>query len=204
MNIIANLDIFFTLLMTLTYIAFVFYTKSIDSKFMVFFISCFINIFNYSVVLKNEINFLSIVTLNIFFIISMIFFYIYADPNSNLLSSDYIESSDIKNIIIILIFILSFISISFIFYSLSKNKNYLLRTQLNNVLVADQNYNYKNKYDVKQEKLLLNIDGNNYIVYNKNIPFIENNKIFRHYNLLILFYIVVLISTFIVNNMRRK
>lgn len=204
MDIIANLDIFFTLLVALVYIAFVFYTKTIDSKFMVFFISCFINIFNYSIIIKNEINFLSIVTLNIFFILSMVFFYIYLDPNSNLLSSDYIENSDIKNILTIIIFVFSFILISFIFFSLSSNRERLYINQLNNNILTDKNYYYKNKDDLKQEKLYINTKEKTYIVYNKNISFIENNGFFKHYNLIILFYIIMLISFFIINNMRQK
>lgn len=203
MDIIANIDIFFTLLMSAVYFAFVFFTKTVDSKFIVFFISCFINIFNYSIVLKNEINFLSVLTLNIFFIIVVIFLYMSVNTDSNLLSSDYIESSDIKNIVTILIFVFSFISISYIFYSLNKNKDKLITKQLNNVIIADNNYYYK-KNNLKQEKLTLKIDNKNYVIYNKNISFIENNKIIKHYNLIILFYIVILITAFIYNNTREE
>ena len=144
MNIITNIDIFFTLIITAVYIAFIFFAKSLDSKFIVFFISSFINIFSYSTTLKNEINFLTVVLLNLFFILTLVFFYIYTDTKNNLLTSDYVESSDIKNIITTTIFILSFVIISFIFYSLNKTKIFFYNNTIDNrAIIADNNYYHK-------------------------------------------------------------
>ena len=204
MNIITNIDIFFTLIITAVYIAFIFFAKSLDSKFIVFFISSFINIFSYSTTLKNEINFLTVVLLNLFFILAIIFFYIYTDTKSNLLTSDYIESSDIKNIITTTIFILSFVIISFIFYSLNKTKNLFYNNTINNkAIIADNNY-YYNINGIKQEKKEIKLDNTNYIVYDRKNNFLEKSYFFKHYNLMILFYVALLIVTFITNNGRKN
>ena len=204
MNIITNIDIFFTLIITAVYIAFIFFAKSLDSKFIVFFISSFINIFSYSTILKNENNFLTVVLLNLFFIITLIFFYIYTDTKNNLLTSDYVESSDIKNIITTTIFILSFIIISFIFYSLNKTKNLFYNNTLDNrAIIADNNY-YYNINGVKQEKKEIRLNNTNYVIYNRKINFLEKNYFFKHYNLMILFYVALLIITFTTNNSIKK
>ena len=200
MDIITNLDIFFTVLMTAVYIAFTFYAKTTDSKFIVFFISSFINIFNYSITLKNEINFLSIVLLNLFFILTMVFFYIYLDVNDNFLPSDYVESSDLKNIITILIFFLSFLAIASIFYSLNKDKSLFFNQKLNNSVIISENNDYYSDYNGKQKKNEIQIDNTKYIIYNRKLNFIENNYFFKHYNLMILLYVVILVVTFIINN----
>ena len=204
MNIITNIDIFFTLIITAVYIAFIFFAKSLDSKFIVFFISSFINIFSYSTILKNENNFLTVVLLNLFFIITLIFFYIYTDTKNNLLTSDYVESSDIKNIITTTIFILSFIIISFIFYSLNKTKNLFYNNTLDNrAIIADNNY-YYNINGIKQEKKEIRLNNTNYVIYNRKINFLEKNYFFKHYNLMILFYVALLIITFTTNNSIKK
>ena len=202
MNIITNLDIFFTIMITAVYIAFIFFAKSLDSKFIVFFISSFINIFSYSTTLKSEINFLTVVLLNLFFILTIVFFYIHVDTNSNLLTSDYLESSDIKNVITTLIFVFSFFIISLIFYSLNKNRNLFYNTTISNKsIVTDKNYYYKDsKEQNKQEKKEIKIDNINYVVYNRKLDFIENNYFLKHYNLIVLFYVILLVTTFIINN----
>ena len=200
MNIITNIDIFFTLIITAVYIAFIFFAKSLDSKFIVFFISSFINIFSYSTTLKNEINFLTVVLLNLFFILTLVFFYIYTDTKNNLLTSDYVESSDIKNIITTTIFILSFVIISFIFYSLNKTKIFFYNNTIDNrAIIADNNYYHKIN-NIKQEKKEIKLNDTNYIIYDRKNNFLEKNYFFKHYNLMILFYVALLIVTFITNN----
>ena len=148
-SVLNNLNIFFATLMCVLYVAFIFYAKKTESKFFIFFISSFINIFNYSVVLKNEYNFLSIVLLNLLFLFVIIFFYIYSDIENNILPDDFVESSDMKNLIVLSIFIFSLVSICCIFSSLYFKKSRLKNTPLLNNIVTTNNVIIKNS-DIKE------------------------------------------------------
>lgn len=202
-NILEHLNIFFAIIMCVLYFAFVFCAKKTESKFFIFFISSFVNIFNYSIVLKNEYNFLSVVLLNLMFVFIIIFFYIYCDVNNNILSNDFVESSDAKNLITIIIFILSFISLCFIFNSLYTRKDRLTNKPLTNNIIATSNIVIKNS-NIKQEKQTIKIEKTNYIIYNRNIRFLNNNKVFHNYNLIILFYIIAIMTSFFINNSNIK
>ena len=202
-SVLNNLNIFFATLMCVLYVAFIFYAKKTESKFFIFFISSFINIFNYSVVLKNEYNFLSIVLLNLLFLFVIIFFYIYSDIENNILPDDFVESSDMKNLIVLSIFIFSFVSICCIFSSLYFKKSRLKNTPLLNNIVTTNNVIIKNN-DIKEQKKSIEIDNTTYTIYNRNTEFIDSNKIFRNYNLIILFYMTLIMASFFINNMNDK
>lgn len=202
-SVLNNLNIFFATLMCVLYVAFIFYAKKTESKFFIFFISSFINIFNYSVVLKNEYNFLSIVLLNLLFLFVIIFFYIYSDIENNILPDDFVESSDMKNLIVLSIFIFSFVSICCIFSSLYFKKSKLKNTPLSNNIVTTNNVIIKNN-DIKEQKKSIEIDNTTYTIYNRNTEFIDSNKIFRNYNLIILFYMALIMASFFINNMNNK
>lgn len=202
-DVLNNLNIFFATLMCILYVAFIFYAKKTESKFFIFFISSFVNIFNYSVVLKNEYNFLSIVLLNLLFLFVIIFFYIYSNIENNILPNDFVESSDMKNLIVLSIFIFSFISICCIFSSLYFKKNKLTNTPLTNNIITTKNVVMKDE-NIKQHKQSIEIDGTKYTVYNRNIEFIDSNKIFRNYNLIILFYMALIMTSFFINNINNK
>lgn len=202
-SVLNNLNIFFATLMCVLYVAFIFYAKKTESKFFIFFISSFINIFNYSVVLKNEYNFLSIVLLNLLFLFVIIFFYIYSDIENNILPDDFVESSDMKNLIVLSIFIFSLVSICCIFSSLYFKKSRLKNTPLLNNIVTTNNVIIKNN-DIKEQKKSIEIDNTTYTIYNRNTEFIDSNKIFRNYNLIILFYMALIMASFFINNMNDK
>ena len=202
-SVLNNLNIFFATLMCVLYVAFIFYAKKTESKFFIFFISSFINIFNYSVVLKNEYNFLSIVLLNLLFLFVIIFFYIYSDIENNILPDDFVESSDMKNLIVLSIFIFSLVSICCIFSSLYFKKSKLKNTPLSNNIVTTNNVIIKNN-DIKEQKKSIEIDSATYTIYNRNTEFIDSNKIFRNYNLIILFYMALIMASFFINNMNDK
>ena len=202
-SVLNNLNIFFATLMCVLYVAFIFYAKKTESKFFIFFISSFINIFNYSVVLKNEYNFLSIVLLNLLFLFVIIFFYIYSDIENNILPDDFVESSDMKNLIVLSIFIFSLVSICCIFSSLYFKKSRLKNTPLSNNIVTTNNVIIKNN-DIKEQKKSIEIDNTTYTIYNRNTEFIDSNKIFRNYNLIILFYMALIMASFFINNMNDK
>ncbi|MDR1498982.1 MAG: hypothetical protein LBS34_01700 [Rickettsiales bacterium] len=193
-----NLDVFFTIIMMLLYIAFVFCAKNIISKFFIFFISSFINIFNYSVVLKNEYNFLTIVLLNVIFMLAVAFFYVHSNTDNKNLSSDFMEANDIKNFITITIFLISFVSLCFIFLSFNSKKE-MFNKLFSNKIVADKTDNFRVD-GLVQKKQELQINNQKYIIYTRNINFIENSNIFLNYNLIIIFYIAVSIIGFFITS----
>lgn len=198
-----NLDIFFIIIMGLLYISFIFLAEDINYKFFIFFISSFINIFNYSVVLKNEYNFLTIVLLNIIFILIIIIFYIYSDIKQENLSSDFIESNDIKNFITIVIFLGSFILLCYIFIILNSKKNLFGNNINKNTIITTEKYYYK-KNNILEKKEIINNKNEHYTIYTRNIPFIEKNNIFLNYNLIIILYITITIVSFFMTNNKRK
>ncbi len=198
--LINSLDIFFLVMMWLLYIAFIFFAKNITSKFFIFFISCFVNIFNYSIVIKNEYSFLTIVLLNIIFMLVVAIFYIYVDMSQENLSSNFIEGNDIKNLIIISIFVTSFIMISLIFNGINKKKNLFNNISINKTNILTTNKLYKKTSNGLEQKEILDINGQKFIVFTRNIVFIENNNIFLNYNLLIILYISVIIVVFFITN----
>lgn len=185
--------------MSALYIAFVFYAKKTESKFFIFFISSFINIFNYSIILKNEYNFLSVVLLNLLFAFVIIFFYIYSDIGNNILPNDFVENSDFKNIMSVLIFLFSFFSICFIFCFTYFKKDAIKSFNINTNVINNVSFVMKEE-DKLQHINIIDSNDIKYTIYNKNIKFIDNNKIFRNYNLIILCYIIILMISFVIND----
>lgn len=185
--------------MSALYIAFVFYAKKTESKFFIFFISSFINIFNYSIILKNEYNFLSVVLLNLLFAFVIIFFYIYSDIGNNILPNDFVENSDFKNIMSVLIFLFSFFSICFIFCFTYFKKDAIKSFNINTNVINNVSFVMKEE-DKLQHINIIDSNDIKYTIYNKNIKFIDNNKIFRNYNLIILCYIIILMVSFVIND----
>lgn len=200
--VLNSLDIFFVIMMAMLYIAFVFLAKNITSKFFIFFISSFVNIFNYSVVLKDQYSFLTVVLLNIIFMLIVIIFFIYSNLEKENLPSSFIESNDIKNLIIIVIFLTSFIILCFIFTSINKQKDLFKGGTLNgNHILTTTKIYYKEK-NIQRKEIFEN-NGQKFIIYNRNIDFIEKNNIFTNYNLFIVLYVSIVIVVFFATNKTR-
>jgi hypothetical protein len=196
--LVNNLEIFFMIIMSMLYIAFIFFTENTTSKSLIFFISSFINIFNYSFVLKNEYNFLTMVLLNIIFVLIVAFFYVYSDTSNNSLSADFIEDNDIKNFIVIIIFAVSLFVLCFIFLKYNSKKEFFSKNFSNKILI-DSTTNYKVDNLVQKKEIIL-IGGHNYIIYTRKIRFIEENNMFSNYNLIVILYVVVSIISFFITN----
>ena len=199
-----GLDLFFVGIMGLLYIAFVFFAKNLRSKFFIFFISSFINIFNYSIVLNNEYSFFTIVLLNIIFILIVMIFYIFLNREQKNLPSSFIESNDIKNTITVLIFSTSFIILCFIFILLNVKKDrFKIKNDNYNILTNVKLYEKDKNNNIQKKEIFINEDYK-YIVYSRNLEFIEKNKIFSNYNLLILLYISTMIVMFFITNKKNR
>lgn len=201
--LINGLDLFFVGMMGLLYIAFVFFAKNIRSKFFIFFISSFINIFNYSIVLNNEYSFFTVVLLNIIFILIVIVFYIFLNREQENLPQNFVESSDIKNLITLLIFATSFVILCSIFLLLNVKKDRFKIKNIDvNTLTTTKLYTKKNSEIQKKE--IYTSDGHKYIIYTRNLDFIEKNDIFSNYNLLIILYISTMIVMFFITSRKKE
>ena len=196
---IEHLNVLFAILMSTLYFAFIFCAKRTESKFFIFFLSSFINVFSYSTTLKNEFNFLSMIILSLVFIFVMALFYIHCELENNILSSDFVENSDIKNLVTIIIFLTGFISLCFIFTKLYTAKDKIQNMNLNNNVLSERNIVEKEN-DVKRDVQITTINNTRYITYRRNVKFLDKNRIFKNYNLLILFYILAIIVNLFINN----
>lgn len=201
--LVNSLDIFFTVMMGLLYVAFVFFAKNITSKFFIFFISGFINIFNYSVIIKNEYSFLTLVLLNIIFMLVIAILYIYIDANQENLDSSFIESNDIKNFTIIIILIASFIMLCLIFRAINMKKELFYNISINRANILTTEKYYKKVDSSIEKKEIFSDGGQKFIIYTRNLAFIENNNIFLNYNLLIILYVSVVIVVFFITNKKK-
>jgi hypothetical protein len=68
-----------------------------------------------------------------------------------------------------------------------------------NKIVADKTDNFRVD-GLVQKKQELQINNQKYIIYTRNINFIENSNIFLNYNLIIIFYIAVSIIGFFITS----
>ncbi len=130
-------------------------------------------------------------------------FYIYVDMSQDNLSSNFIEGNDIKNLITITIFITSFVMICFIFKSINKKKDLFNNISINKTNILATNKYYKKTKDSLEKKEIFNINEQKFIVFTRNIAFIEKNNIFLNYNLLIILYISIVIVVFFITNKKK-
>lgn len=187
LGIFEYLDIFFTISTMMLYVAFLFFTTHINSKFFIFFISCFANIFCYSIIIKKEYNFFFLVLLNVLFMLIMVFYYIMIDLDEKSLTQEFTNRSTLKHVLIISFFLCGLFFILTIF-SIFYKKQELINSNYNVVPIAF-NKVVKNSYESKLDNYG-KID-NNIIVYQKNVREL-NNKVFSNFNILVLVYICLL------------
>jgi hypothetical protein len=177
----------------LLFIAFVFLTTHLNSKFFIFFISGFANIFCYSAVLNDQYNFSYVVLLNIIFMLIIAFYYILIDIEEDSLPIDFIKRTPLKYFIIIISFLISFVSILSIFRSFVRRSE-ILNINKPSVVVVDYREKMKTKNkNLTIEKKLIDAQHTNIknIVYEKTFKDIKMS-VFKYFNTAILIYVIFL------------
>ncbi|MDR2760756.1 MAG: hypothetical protein LBB09_02830 [Rickettsiales bacterium] len=191
-------DIFFTVISGALFVAFVFLTTHINSKFFIFFISSFANIFCYSVIIADQYNFSYIVLLAIIFMLIVIFYYILVDIDEKLLPVEFVNRTTLRYIVIIASFLISFLFISIAFTSLIRRKDALHYNDFSTVL-ANQREKVESgsgKNITLEKKTVVDGQEKN-IIYEKTFRS-KRTIFFKYFNILIFIYVIFLnISYFI-------
>lgn len=192
------IEIFFAIIPQLLFIAFVFLTTHLNSKFFIFFISSFINIFCCSAIMNDQYNFLYIVLLNIIFMLVIIFYYILINTEEDVLSMDFIHRTTIRYVIIILSFLVSFISISIVFTAIVHRKDQLPVNKPSIVVLADKREKIRSKNkNIMIEKKTINSDGITNLIYEKRLTN-KGIESFKYFNVIMYVYVIFLsVSYFI-------
>lgn len=189
---LSNIDVVFTVILSLLYLINIFFTKDLLIRFLIFFGSMFICVINYAFIFYRQENFLMFLLLNCIFIVIVLGLLLYSKIHSSILQLNITVFSHLKsNIILILLFLIIFTGFSYVFI-------YNIFYQANNTNKAEIIINKKefirknNNIDIKNQIQNLKT-GNIDYYYLKQIKKFETSNFILKYNSIIILYIIYVI-----------
>ncbi|MDR0571296.1 MAG: hypothetical protein LBG48_00425 [Rickettsiales bacterium] len=128
----------------------------------------------------------------------IIFYYILINTEEDVLSMDFIHRTTIRYVIIILSFLVSFISISIVFTAIVHRKDQLPVNKPSIVVLADKREKIRSKNkNIMIEKKTINSDGITNLIYEKRLTN-KGIESFKYFNVIMYVYVIFLsVSYFI-------